>query len=154
MWFYNISVYLELSLITPPPFPTFLRSLTSGTQKGHLTLPQNDSNLKRKKLSLNTNMFPVSKLRKGASLWGNFLLNYSICFKQNWSTANFVYNDHPRNPKIVSVVDRWSLFRGSFMLQKLKAGLHHIGRYRQVVAIRRWLWAQVWLYIIEAKSNS
>ncbi len=26
------------------------------------------------------------------------------------------YNDHPRNPKIVTVVDRWSLFRGSFVI--------------------------------------
>ncbi len=27
-------------------------------------------------------------------------------------TVKPVYNDHPRDPKIVAVVDRWSLFRG------------------------------------------
>ncbi len=32
------------------------------------------------------------------------------------STVELVYNDHPRDPKIVTVVDRWSLFRGSFVL--------------------------------------
>jgi hypothetical protein len=31
-------------------------------------------------------------------------------------TVKLVYNDHPRDPKLVAVVDRWSLFRGSFML--------------------------------------
>ncbi len=28
------------------------------------------------------------------------------------STVKPVYNDHPRDPKIVAVVDRWSLFVG------------------------------------------
>ena len=32
------------------------------------------------------------------------------------NTVKPVYNDHPRDPKVVTVVDRWSLFRGSFML--------------------------------------
>ena len=32
------------------------------------------------------------------------------------STFILAYNDHPRDPKIVAVDDRWSLFRGSFML--------------------------------------
>ncbi len=27
-----------------------------------------------------------------------------------------MYHDHPWDPKIVAVVDRWSLFRGSFVL--------------------------------------
>ncbi len=27
-----------------------------------------------------------------------------------------VYNDNPRDPKFVAVVDRWSLLRGYFML--------------------------------------
>ena len=31
-------------------------------------------------------------------------------------TVKPVYNDHPRDPKIVVVVDRWFLFRGCFML--------------------------------------
>jgi len=29
-----------------------------------------------------------------------------------------MYNDHPLNPKFVAVVDKWSLFRVSFMFQK------------------------------------
>jgi len=37
-------------------------------------------------------------------------------------TVKLVYNDHPWDPKFVAVVDRWSLFRGSFMLWKLKLG--------------------------------
>ncbi len=28
------------------------------------------------------------------------------------STVKLVHNDHPRNPKVVAVIDRWSLFRG------------------------------------------
>ncbi len=36
---------------------------------------------------------------------------------KNTSTVKPVYNGHPRDPKIiVVVVDRWSLFRGNFML--------------------------------------
>ena len=35
---------------------------------------------------------------------------------KNKTTVKPVYNDHPRNPKFVAVVDRWSLFRGSSML--------------------------------------
>ena len=31
-------------------------------------------------------------------------------------TVKPVYNDHTWNPKIVTVVDKWSLFRGTFML--------------------------------------
>jgi hypothetical protein len=31
------------------------------------------------------------------------------------STVEPVNNDHPWDPKIVAVVDRWSLFRGSFI---------------------------------------
>ena len=37
--------------------------------------------------------------------------------KKNFNrTVKPVYNDHPWDPKIVAVVDRWSLFRGSFVL--------------------------------------
>ncbi len=32
------------------------------------------------------------------------------------STVKLVYNDHPRDPKFVAVVDRCSLFRGRFMI--------------------------------------
>ena len=44
-----------------------------------------------------------------------------------------MYNDHPRDPKIVAVVDRWSLFRGSFMLYTLILGPKNRDRYLQVV---------------------
>ena len=63
------------------------------------------------------------------------------------NTVKHVYNDHPWDPKFVAVVDRWSLFRGTFMLQKFKMGPQNGGRYRQVVAIRRWSLALVLLYI-------
>jgi hypothetical protein len=33
-----------------------------------------------------------------------------------------VTNNHPRDPRFVAVVDRWSLFRGSFILQKSENG--------------------------------
>ncbi len=59
-----------------------------------------------------------------------------------------MYNDHPRDPKFVAVVERWSLFRGSFTLWKLKLGPQNSGHCRQVVAIRRWLLTQVWLYFM------
>ncbi len=32
-------------------------------------------------------------------------------------TVKPVYNNHPWDPKFVAVVDWWSLFRGSFMIQ-------------------------------------
>ncbi len=32
------------------------------------------------------------------------------------TTVKPVYNDHPRDPKFMAVGDRWSLFRGSFIL--------------------------------------
>jgi len=31
-------------------------------------------------------------------------------------TVKLVYNDHPRDPEFLAVVDRWSLFRGNLML--------------------------------------
>ncbi len=31
-------------------------------------------------------------------------------------TVKPVYNNHPRDTEFVAVVERWSLFRGSFML--------------------------------------
>ena len=43
-----------------------------------------------------------------------------MCFFEN--TVKQLNNDHICNPKIVAVVDKWSLFGGSFMLQKLKMG--------------------------------
>ena len=35
------------------------------------------------------------------------------------SAAKPVYNDHPPDPKFLAGVDRWSLFRGNLVLQKL-----------------------------------
>jgi len=31
-------------------------------------------------------------------------------------TVKLVYDDHPRDPEFVAVVDRWSVFRGNSML--------------------------------------
>jgi hypothetical protein len=45
-------------------------------------------------------------------------------------TVKPVFNDHPLDPKCVAVVDRWSLFRGRFMLERPK--------YELVVAVGRW----------------
>ncbi len=64
-----------------------------------------------------------------------------------------MYNDHPRDPKLVAVVDRWSLFRGSFILWKLKSGPRNSGRCRQAVVIRRWSLTQVWLYYVKFLLN-
>ncbi len=41
------------------------------------------------------------------------LLNYSSTFK-------LVYNEHPLDLEFVAVVDRWSMFRGTSMLCRLK----------------------------------
>ncbi len=45
------------------------------------------------------------------------------------NTVKQLYNDYPRDPKLVAVVDRWSFFKGIFMLRRLQNG----GRCRQVV---------------------
>ncbi len=42
--------------------------------------------------------------------------------KININTVKPVYNDHPRDPKIVAVVDRWSLFRGHLCQKKIEFG--------------------------------
>ncbi len=49
------------------------------------------------------------------------------------SKVNLGYNDQPRNPKFVAVVDRWSLFRGRLMFKRPRLGLLNGGRCRQVV---------------------
>jgi hypothetical protein len=49
------------------------------------------------------------------------------------NTVKPEYNNHPRDPKFVAVLDRWSLFRGNFMFQKIENGTPNGGRYRQVV---------------------
>jgi hypothetical protein len=38
--------------------------------------------------------------------------NHLIEIANNNNTVKPVYNDHPRDPKIVAVVGRWSLFGG------------------------------------------
>ncbi len=39
--------------------------------------------------------------------------NMQICFNYGGTnTVKLVYNDHRWDPKIVAVIDRWSLFRG------------------------------------------
>ncbi len=54
------------------------------------------------------------------------------CNKKNAYTVKLVYNDHPWDPKIVAVVDGWSLFIGT------KWPPQNGCRYMQVVAIHRW----------------
>jgi len=53
---------------------------------------------------------------------------------RNMTTVKPVYNDHPRYPKFVAVVDKWSLFRVSFTLLKLKFDPKII-----VVVVDNWL---------------
>jgi len=60
-------------------------------------------------------------------------------------TVKPVYNDHPRDPKKVTVLDRWSLFSGH-LCYIVVIYVIDSGRCWQVVAIRRWSLTQVWLY--------
>jgi hypothetical protein len=70
-------------------------------------------------------------------IWGKEVKDLSERLKaQEKSTVKPVYNDHPRDPKFVVVVDRWLLFRGRFMSYRPKLGLQNSGRCKQVVAIR------------------
>jgi hypothetical protein len=51
-------------------------------------------------------------------------------------TVNSVYSDHIRDPKLVVVVDRWSLFGGRFMFYRLELRLRIVvalDRYSEVV---------------------
>ncbi len=48
-------------------------------------------------------------------------------------TVKHEYNDHPPDTKIVAVVDRWSLFRGAFVLQMWKTGRQNSSGCRQMV---------------------
>jgi hypothetical protein len=52
-------------------------------------------------------------------------------------------NDYLRDTKFVAVVDKWSLFRKSFMLNKLKMGPQNGGCSEHVVVIWSWLVTQV-----------
>jgi len=67
-------------------------------------------------------------------------------WKQNNTNSKYiqtepVYNDHPWDPKIVAVVDSWSLFRGHL------CNISPICNPKIVVIIDRWSLAQVWLYV-------
>jgi len=76
-----------------------------------------------------------------------YLITYLFnCWTKIKWTVKHVYNGHPWDLKFVAIVDRWSLLRDSFMLQKLKMGRQRSGRCRQVVIIHRWSLTQVWLY--------
>ncbi len=44
-----------------------------------------------------------------------------------------VYRDNPRDPKFVAVVDRWSLFIGSFVSKKDSKIVVAIGRWSRFV---------------------
>ena len=68
----------------------------------NLEIPQNSYNLLR-------------KTRYGKSYPIKWSKNLPIKLK-NDCTVKPVYNDHRWDPKLVAVVDRWSLFRGNFML--------------------------------------
>jgi hypothetical protein len=52
-----------------------------------------------------TPRYNVRRIRKQLDLW---LWKRSMYL----DAVKPVYNDHPRDPKIVAVVDRWSFFRG------------------------------------------
>ncbi len=39
--------------------------------------------------------------------------------------VKLVYNNHPRDPKFGAIVDRCSLFRGWFKIERLKFGLQN-----------------------------
>ena len=51
----------------------------------------------------------------------------------NYYTIKPVKNNHTCDPKIVAVVDMWSLFSGNLCNSKFKAGFHAGGRYSEVV---------------------
>jgi hypothetical protein len=53
------------------------------------------------------------------------------CKEHTRGKIHKVHNYHPWNPKILAIVDRWSLFRG-----QSKLGLQKGGLYRQGVAIQ------------------
>ena len=51
----------------------------------------------------------------------------------NRYTVKPVYNDHPRDPEIVVIVERWSLFRGQLCDKNIKPGPQKGGCYLKVV---------------------
>ncbi len=77
---------------------------------------------------------------KNQSIWtGDTILNKLSCVRwyfsklievQDWHHVN---NDLPWDPKIVAVIDRWSLFWGSFVLKMGTMGRQNSGRCWKVV---------------------
>jgi hypothetical protein len=78
----------------------------------------------------------------------DFLQEFVPLVENCWSnfiyTFKPMYNDHPRDPKIVAVVEKWSLFR-CHLCNKSSKWDHKMAvrRYGLVVVIRRWSIAQV-----------
>ena len=70
-------------------------------------------------------LFRVSYFK---SIMTNFLFNFfpllsqsnRVAMNGNVNTVKPVNNDHPRDPEIVAVVDRWSVFRGHLCNKNLK----------------------------------
>ncbi len=56
------------------------------------------------------------------------------------STVKLEYNDHPRGPKILAVVDRWLLFKGDLCNKSLKWDLKTVGVSSGLTVLdERWL---------------
>ena len=69
--------------------------------------------------------------------------------RKKCSTVKPAYNDHTWEPKLVAVVDRWSLFRGHLRnINKNKTPKCWL-----VVANQRWSSTQVWLYLKILNEN-
>ncbi len=58
-------------------------------------------------LTLNTPLSYKVKLGYNEQILSHFI---------QLTTVKLVCNDHPRDPKFVAVVDKWSLFRGTSLL--------------------------------------
>ena len=58
-------------------------------------------------------------------------------------TVKPLYNDHPQSPKIVAVVDGWSLFKDYLCYKRSNWDLDVVVIVGQVVAIWRWSLVQV-----------
>ncbi len=69
-----------------------------------------------------------------------------------------MYNDHPWDLKIVTVVDKWSLFKGQ-LFNKCPNGtsiwwsLKIDGRYSEVVVISGWTWVFCYKQTFECITN-
>jgi len=61
---------------------------------------------------------------------GTYLSSH-LC--SNFNSVKPVYNDHPRDPKIVAVVDRWSLFGGHLYYKRSNWD------FKIVAAVDKWL---------------